>query len=280
MSSIFENTISVLSKSGISSPRLEARILISEVLGQEAGSVGMDTVLNESQEDKLGRMLALRLENMPLDKIIGSKDFYKYNFNVTCDVLSPRPDTEVLVEEALRLASDFQTPWFLDLGTGSGCILLSLLEERKDAQGIGVDCSEKALAVAISNAEKLKVSEQAHFCQASWFDNDFDSLFNRQFDLIMSNPPYIPTEDISDLEKNVRDYDPLKALDGGADGLDHYRRLAEVIPSLLKNSGYVLLEIGINQAGDVCQVFEKAGLKTEKVLRDLSGIERCIIFKK
>ena len=280
MSSTFENTISVLAKAGIPSPRLEARILIAEASGQEAGNIGTDSVLDKNQQEKLEEMLSLRLQNMPLDKIIGSKDFYKYSFNVTCDVLSPRPDTEVLVEEALRLSSAFQSPSFLDLGTGSGCILLSLLGERKDARGVGVDCSEKALAVAASNAEKIGVKEQVRFCRASWFDEDFGSLFAKPFDLIVSNPPYIPTGDISGLEENVRKYDPFGALDGGEDGLDHYRQLAKVIPPLLKETGYVLLEIGISQAEDVCKVFEKAGLKTEKVLRDLSGIERCIILKK
>lgn len=280
MDNVFNHTIVVLSEAGVSSPRLEARIMLSNVLEKNEGTITSDTVLDEHQQQKLDKMLALRLKDMPLDKIIGTKDFYKYRFNVTCDVLSPRPDTEVLVEEALRLVSSFQAPYILDLGTGSGCILLSLLGEIKDARGVGVDCSEKALAVALSNAEKLDLQEQVSFIKASWFDDNFNSLFVQKFDLIVSNPPYIPTADISTLEANVRNYDPMGALDGGEDGLHHYRRLAEVIPPLLKDTGYVLLEIGINQAGDVCQVFENAGLKTQKVLRDLSGIERCIILKK
>ncbi len=127
MDNVFNHTIAVLSEAGVSSPRLEARIMLSNVLEKDEGTITSDTVLDEHQQQKLDKMLALRLKDMPLDKIIGTKDFYKYRFNVTCDVLSPRPDTEVLVEEALCLASDFQTPCFLDLGTGSGCILLSLL---------------------------------------------------------------------------------------------------------------------------------------------------------
>lgn len=280
MSEIINNIVSRLAEANVSSPRLEARMLVADVLGIEVNELSIDQELNVEELTQLENNLSLRLSRMPLDKIIGYRDFYKYRFKVNQNVLSPRPDTEVLVEEAIKLAKTNSFQHFLDLGTGSGCILLSVLGEDKDFQGIGVDKSSSALEVAKENALNLGLESQTQFINASWFDDDFESLFVSKFDMILSNPPYIPSLDVIGLEDEVKNYDPMSALDGGEDGLEHYRRLALAIPSLLKKGGYVLLEVGIYQALDVSRIFEESSFQTIKIVSDLSGVERCIIFKK
>lgn len=215
-----------------------------------------------------------RINGWPLDKILGQKDFYKHSFFVNEDVLSPRPDTEILVEAALEIIQKSKIQNILDLGTGSGCILLSILKEFPHIQGVGVDISEKALTVADKNKSALGVD--CKFIQKDWFK---DNIIG-EFDLIVSNPPYIPRQDISALEKEVREHDPMLALDGGVDGLDSYKKIAELSKNLLKKDGYILLEAGINQAQDIVNIFISEGLKLVEVKKDLSGINRCIILKK
>ena len=168
----------------------------------------------------------------------------------------------------------------LDLGTGSGCILLSLLKENPQSEGVGVDISEAALQIARENAKALNVEKQVKWLNLDWFKSDFLQKINAQFDLIVSNPPYIPDKDIAQLEDEVKLYDPLYALSGGEDGLVSYRRIAELAPFLLKEGGYILLECGIGQAQAVADIFMKNNLSFCKILKDLQNIERCVILKK
>lgn len=281
MSDVFNQTVSELAAAGVDSPRLEARILLGEVLGIDSRSIlNSCPALTPDQQSRLDKMLCQRREHMPVDKIIGHRDFYKYTFLVNEDVLSPRPDTEILVEEAVRLAALFPKVRILDLGTGSGCILLSVLGENRQYSGIGVDISPAALDIAAKNASRLGVSGQVEFREGSWFDDEFSASLPQDFDLIVSNPPYIPSSDIQGLEADVREYDPLSALDGGADGFDSYRKIALVAGSLLKKGGYILLEAGIGQAEDINKTFAAAGFSPVRILKDLSGIERCLILKK
>lgn len=280
MPDIIKDIINRLAKANIDSPRLEARILIADVICVDANELPINLELNPDEFLQLEKNIVLRLSHMPLDKIIGYRDFYKYRFKVNQNVLSPRPDTEVLVEEAINLAKIHGFTKFLDLGTGSGCILLSVVGEDKNFTGTGVDKSTLALEVAKDNTLKLGLEDQIEFINASWFADDFCSLFNTKFDMILSNPPYIPTQDVLGLEDEVKKYDPMSALDGGEDGLEHYRQLALMIPDLLNEGGYVLLEVGVYQALDVSCIFEKMGFQTMKIVSDLSGIERCIILKK
>lgn len=277
----FEDVIGQLASAGIASPRLEARLLLAHVLGCESSSTQIFSQnLSVQQEKELDILLHKRLkEHFPLDKILGSKDFYKYTFKVSEDVLSPRPDTEILVEEAIRLMAGRNLN-ILDLGTGSGCILLSLLKENLQASGIGVDISEKAIDVARQNAVALGVEKQVKWLNASWFEEDFVSHFSGTFEMIVSNPPYIPDQEISSLDAEVKNHDPMSALSGGCDGMESYQRLADVIPMLLSENGYVLLECGQGQAQAVAELFVGKGLKLENILNDLQGIERCVILKK
>ncbi|MBQ8465884.1 MAG: peptide chain release factor N(5)-glutamine methyltransferase [Alphaproteobacteria bacterium] len=278
---VYNTLITKLAQAGISSPRMEAKLLLAFLLKKEENSIDiLNAQLNQEQQNELACLLHRRINNRePLDKILGHKGFYKYDFFVNSDVLSPRPETEILLEKALSLAVKEDLS-ILDLGTGSGCILLSLLKERPLATGVGVDVSAKALDVARKNAENLAVSSQVKWLNKSWFDEDFLSFFSRPFDIIVSNPPYIADAEIKTLDKEVREYDPLPALSGGRDGLESYRRIAEVTPFLLSKEGYILLECGLGQADQVNEIFIAQGLEPFGILKDLQGIERCIILKK
>ncbi len=277
----YHNLINQLSQAGIDSPRLEARLLLADVLKCDVSSSEIfNTDLTENEKETLRLLIDRRIiKKEPLDKILGHKEFYKYNFSVNHNVLSPRPDTEILLEEAINLASNKKVS-VLDLGTGSGCILLSLLKENPKSEGVGVDISEEALQIAQKNAKALNVEKKVKWLNLDWFKSDFLQKINAQFDLIVSNPPYIPNKDIAQLEDEVKLYDPLYALSGGEDGLDSYRRIAELAPSLLKEGGYILLECGIGQAQLVADIFMKNNLSFCKILKDLQNIERCVILKK
>jgi len=265
-----EEIISALVKGGIPSPRLETDIILKSAAPNYPA-------MNAKEEQRTREYLARRLAHEPLDKIIGKKEFYKSVFKVSDKVLSPRPDTEILVEKALELLSEDKPAEILDLGTGSGCILLSLLKERKFATGVGVDVSKEALAVAQENAESLGVKARVTFINKSWLEDDF---INGTFDMVVSNPPYIPSTEIEALDEEVKTYDPRTALDGGSDGLKCYRDIAEVMYPLLKEGGYLLLEVGYNQARDVAGIFTQKHLKLIEIAKDLSDIERCVILKK
>ena len=278
---IYETIIQKLITAKIPSPRLEARLLLAHILHQNENDASiLQTSLTQSQEKTLQELLSKRIEkHYPLDKLIGHKGFYKYDFAVNEDVLSPRPDTEILVEKAVQI-SEQRKIRILDLGTGSGCILLSLLKENEQATGVGVDISAAALDVARQNAQQLGVNSRVSWLNASWFENDFTNRFAQSFELIVSDPPYIPEEDITELDAEVKDHDPLAALSGGRDGLISYRRLAETAPRLLAEEGTILLECGINQAQKVAEIFVAHGLILSEILKDLQGIDRCIILKK
>lgn len=258
----------------VDSPRLEARRL------QETVIKSPEKPLSPEERIKLDEMITRRLNGWPLDKLLGKRDFYKYSFEVNEDVLSPRPDTEILVEAAARLIFEHGFSSALEFGVGSGCILLSLLADFPKLSGWGTDISEKALAVASRNARALGVSARASLLHLGWFDDHLPDILGRRFDIILSNPPYIPTNDIAGLDAEVRCHDPLLALDGGPDGLVHYRRLAEITPPLLNDGGFILLEGGQGQAHLISGIFAAAGLTPVSILSDLSGIERCIILKK
>lgn len=279
MNCSFDDIVARLSAENISSPRLEARMMIAYILDTDASTIIPSQIsLTQDQTDKLQEMVEERLEHKPLCKILGTKSFYKYDFVVNEDVLSPRPDTEILVEAAVDLSKQFSFNKILDMGTGSGCILLSLLGEIPDAVGTGIDISPAALNIARTNAKRLGYTDRCRFFNSSWFDDKFD--YGSNFDLIVSNPPYIPTRDISGLDEEVKFYDPLTALDGGADGLKDYRRIAEISSQLLNDDGFLLLEFGINQSAEVRKIFLSAGFELVDIKKDLSGKDRCIILKK
>lgn len=274
MSLDLNEVVRLLVAGNIPSPRLEARILLEYVGGSPFAEVDGKT------EQKLRRLVERRLAHTPLDKLLGRREFYKNEFVVNEDVLTPRPDTEILVEAAIGLIRQNGFKNVLDLGTGSGCIILSLLDDCPQLRGTAVDKSAAALETARRNASRLGLTERISFVLGSWFADDFVQKTGDGFDLIVSNPPYIPTADIDALEPEVREHDPLSALDGGVDGFAHYQQIASLTPLLLNKGGYILLEAGIGQARRVAEIFAGGGLNLVEIRPDLAGTERCVILKK
>lgn len=281
MSCYFDELINALRQGGIESPRLEARMIAGAVLGLENEAfLFTPPSVTECQLIQMKLMVSERLKRRPLDKIIGRKGFYKYDFKVSEAVLSPRPDTEILVEAAAGWLKSNPRKRILDLGTGSGCIILSLLADFPELSGIGLDISPAALEIATANAYQLGVEKRVSFRTSSWFDKNLAQNIGEKFDIIVSNPPYIPAADITTLEPEVREHDPLSALDGGPDGLRDYQQIARQIHDLLNENGVLFLEVGIHQSADVAAIFIGQGLQLVNILKDLGGIERCVILKK
>jgi release factor glutamine methyltransferase len=206
--------------------------------------------------------------------ILGRREFWSLDFAVTSDTLTPRPDSETLVAAVLDIVAGRDRPLgILDLGTGTGCLLLALLHELPNATGVGVDRSAAALAVALGNAQALGLAPRVQFHEGDWGEG-----LTGRFDVVISNPPYIVSADVPNLSPEVR-HEPRLALDGGADGLDAYRALAPHVGRLLEPAGVAVLEIGEGQAPAVEEILRTAGLKPVDRRRDLAGIERCIVAR-
>lgn len=263
-----------LRAAGLATPELDARLLVQGVTG--ASDIEMvrepGTRMSDEEEARLAAFEQRRLAGEPVSRILGLREFWGLPFAVSPATLDPRPDSETLVETALALLHETPEPRILDLGTGTGCLLLSLLHTRADAHGMGVDISYEALAVAASNAARLGLSDRAGFHQGSWTDG-----IEGQFDLVISNPPYIRRADIATLEREVREHDPLLALDGGEDGLDAYRAIAATLPDVLTQSGHAVIELGAGQDREVRLVFETAGMAVIRIVPDLSGVPRALV---
>ena len=276
----FENIVQKLIDTGIESPRLEARLIIAAAKKVDCQEVSQFCELSAAEEQKITSMIDERLSNRPLDKILGHREFYKYDFFCNDDVLSPRPDTETLVEQAANLIFRHNLKNVLELGIGSGCVLLSLLADFPFLCGTGVDISPKALKVAKQNASRLGVENRTRLFCADWNNDNFIAEIGQKFDIIVSNPPYIPSTEISELAPEVREFDPLLALDGGESGFDAYEKISEISPQLLEDGGYLLFESGINQAQKIVEICEKNGFNLLHIQKDLAGIDRCVIAKK
>jgi release factor glutamine methyltransferase len=228
---------------------------------------------------RLDAALQRRLKHEPVARIVGMREFYGRSFSVDPHVLDPRPDTETLVEAALAAIAARglrnERLSLLDLGTGSGCILITLLAELPRAHGIGVDKSPAALANAAANARRLGVAERARFMAGDWLD-----ALDGEFDLILSNPPYLASDAIAGLAAEVAGYDPHLALDGGPDGLDAYRAIAARARAALAEQGRLLLEIGASQADAVAGILRAAGLEPEGLAHDLAGRPRVVVARR
>lgn len=258
----------------IDSPSIDARLLL-----EAAADVSRTDILTDPyrhlEPDALARMegyVTRRLKREPVSRILGRKGFWKIMLSVTPDVLSPRPDTEAVLDVCLKAFPEGQSFEMADLGVGSGAILLAVLAERPAAKGLGTEVSEEALAVARENAANLDLNARAVFLRTDWTAG----LSDDAFDLVVSNPPYIPSKDIETLDPEVRNHDPRLALDGGEDGLDAYRLLAPEIRRILKPDGVFAVEIGWDQAAAVRALFEAAGFEKVKVVKDLAGRDRVI----
>ncbi|MCK8463702.1 peptide chain release factor N(5)-glutamine methyltransferase [Aliiroseovarius sp. S1339] len=261
-----------LRAAGVDDPARDARVLLAHVLGIDRSRLTL--VLPDEVEDHaaaaFGRVIEARAARQPVAQITGTRAFYGRDFIVTRDVLDPRPDTELLVDTALE--TPFET--VLDLGTGSGCILLTLLAENQLADGQGVDVSAAALVVAKRNARSLGVADRARLTEGSWFDAVKKGA---QFDLIVSNPPYISAEEMTTLVPEVASWEPRLALTPGGDGLAAYRAITSTAPRHLVPRGHLMVEIGAGQAPAVKNLFEAADFTAIRVLKDLSGHDRVVV---
>jgi release factor glutamine methyltransferase len=213
----------------------------------------------------------------PMAYILGEREFWGLSFKVTPAVLVPRPDSETVIEVVLDLLADRHRPWrILDLGTGSGCLLLTLLREFPAASGVGMDTSADALAVAQANAEALGVASRATLSTGDWRETGWTEQLGGPFDLVVSNPPYIPSADIDDLMPEVARFEPRQALDGGPDGLVAYRAIAAGASKLITRGGWLVVEVGEGQSLDISALFAAAGLVPRPPWKDLGGVQRVV----
>jgi release factor glutamine methyltransferase len=267
-----------LEEAGVPGPVIDARLLVEAAADATRVDIVTDPyrALTPEQEAKLEDFIARRVRREPVSQILGRKGFWKIMLQVTPDVLTPRPDTETVVEFALRGFPE-HAPWtILDLGVGSGAILLAILAERPAARGLGIDISEEALAVARDNAAALGLAGRLALLRSDWTAG----LEANSFDLVVSNPPYIATEVIETLDPEVRDHEPRLALEGGVDGLDHYRLLAPEILRVLKPGGRFAVEIGYDQKTAVEALFREAGAVFVETIRDLGDRDRVVVGEK
>ncbi len=265
-----------LARSGVDTPLREARLILQYALGISYLTIITDPTydLDPDQVLKAKKWAQRRAQREPLSKIIGKKEFWGLDFKVTCQTLDPRPDSETLIEAVIEAYPIKTHPWkILDLGTGSGCLILSLLHEYPQAQGMAIDQSSEALKVAMETAHSLNLIDRLCLKQGCWTQG-----LNEHFDIIVSNPPYIALNTL--LEPEVANFDPPEALFAGADGLDAYRQIAQDVGRVMNLGAHLFLEIGIDQDKSVEEIFISQGFKLKNKKRDLANIVRCLIFCK
>lgn len=272
-----------LDSKGVSNSKLDSLILLTHALfllgipfSKEQIIFNPDHELSLEQQQVFFNLILRRSNREPVSHIIGRREFYGEDFLVSKDVLDPRPDSESLIEAVLTNFTDKgQKLKILELGVGSGCLIITLLRSFKLAVGTGVDISDKALAICQKNADNHQVSDRLNLAKSDLF-----SGINSQekFDLIISNPPYIPSQDIEILEPEVRIHEPRVALDGGTDGLDFYRQIASEAKNFLKEKGQIILEIGIGQQQEIADIFTREGFLLLEEKLDLSGVVRVLVI--
>lgn len=258
-----------LKDAGIPGAMRDARLLLAHALKipNDRLSIEMDQEASPQLQAEFSALVGRRIQHQPMAQILGQREFYGRNFRVTSDVLDPRPDTELIIDSAME--HPFST--VLDLGTGTGCILLSLLCERPGSTGIGTDISPKALDVAGSNAKALHVTNRVHLIQSDWFAN-----VSGMFDLIVSNPPYVSAKHYAQLEDDVRKWEPEFAITPGGDGLTPYRVISQGAAKMLTPGGRLIVEIGYDQGIAVQEMFTKSGFTDVSVRKDLNGKDRVV----
>ncbi|OKH88421.1 modification methylase HemK [Thalassospira sp. TSL5-1] len=274
--------VATLREAGTENARLDARILLSEACGVDASRIlawPEDRVMPENAQ-QFRAMIARRLAHEPVSRILGKRDFWRHTFKVTEDTLDPRPDSETLVEWTIECAGRFDAPQIIDFGTGTGCLILSVLGDVPAARGLGVDISAGAVACAQENAVALGLAARCEFVVSDWMENLSQETIASGFDIMISNPPYIAHHEMAGLAPDVREYDPYGALSDGADGLGAYRILAGVAAQLVRPGGQVIFEIGQGQEDAVRALLIQHGFDAIADRRDLGGIVRCVSGQK
>lgn len=265
-----------LEDAGIAEPRREASSMLSYVIGQDAAFLiaHSDDSLAAPYKMMFEACVRRRAKHEPFQYITGRQEFYRLEFEVTPDVLIPRPETEILVEKAIEILNALDAPRFCEIGVGSGCISTAILHEVQNAEAVAVDVSPAALAVAAKNAEKNGVAGRLTLVEGSVFDG-----VDGTFDMIVSNPPYVPAGQLAKLQAEVRDFEPRVALAGGDDGLDIIERIVADAPRFLRPKGHLLLEVGFDQAERVAKLFDPAVWRPPEALADLQQIPRIIVAR-
>ncbi len=289
---VIKKSSEFLAKKGVESPRLDSELIVANVLGIQRLQLylNFDKIIPPEKSEVIKEMIIKRGKRIPLQHILGNVGFCGVNIKIDKRALIPRPETELLVESTISLLKGIESPIVLDFGTGSGCVAIAIAKHINSVKIIAIDKSKDALELARENAKLNNVDDQIHFVEGDGF-----SVFNREeanvlnglklnsamlFDVIVSNPPYIPSEEIASLQPEVRDYDPLIALDGGKDGLDVIRILAQESANYLKANGFLAVEIGDGQSSKVVEIMGQNHWKLESIVKDYSKIDRIIIVHK
>jgi len=267
----------ILKNKSINSAKLDSEILLASVINKDRKYL----ILNDDQNIKeknlihFQKLINKRSFREPIAYLTNKKHFWNYKFFVTKDTLIPRPDTELIVEQILKLTKSKTKMKILDIGVGSGCILLTILKERKNFYGVGVDISKKCLNISKINAKNLEVSSRVKF-----FKSDVDKFDQGKYDLIVSNPPYIKKFDLKYLEKDIANFEPKLALDGGLDGLSEIRKVITKSSELIKKNGKFVLEFGFDQKNKVINLLKDKGFYINNISKDLANNDRCIVSTK
>ena len=272
-----KNACQNLKDNNIKSAKLDSELLMAKILqkNREYIILNLDKDIRKKDLDRYKDLINRRLDGKPIAYIINKKFFWKYEFFVSKNVLIPRPDTEVIIEQVLKIYKNKNNVNFLDIGFGSGCIMLSILKERRDFRAVGVDISNHAVKVCNINAIKLGVESRVKL-----FNSDIDKFNQGKYDLIISNPPYIKNLEMRYLEKDVKNFEPKLALNGGLDGISEIRKTIKKSSELIKYGGKLILEIAYNQKKEVKQLLKKNSFYINSVVKDLGKNDRCIISTK
>jgi len=272
-----KNAYKELKKNKIRSALLDSELLLSEVIKKDRKFILLnpDKELDESTQDRFKNLILKRSRGKPLAYLTGIKSFWKYNFKINEKVLIPRPDTEIMIEQVLKIYKNKNYLNFLEVGIGSGCIALSILKEKKTFLGTGIDLSQDCIEICRYNAKKLGVNNRIKL-----FKSDVDNLIFGKYDLIISNPPYIKKFDLDKLSREVINYEPKLALDGGLEGLSVIRKVIKKSSELIKTHGKLILEIGYDQRSAVTKMLNENNFYINKTIKDLAKNDRCIVSTK
>ena len=266
-----------LKQNNVKSALLDSEILMSKVLKKNRSNVLLNSekLLSNKDYKNFRELIFNRLRNKPIAYLTGEKSFWKYEFEINDKVLIPRPDTELIIEQVLKIYKNKCNINFLEVGVGSGCIILSILKEKKSFLGKGIDLSKECIKISKKNAIKLRVQNRLKL-----FKSDIDNFTSGKYDLVISNPPYIKKLDLKNLDKDVVDYEPKLALDGGLDGLSKIRKIVKKSSELIKLNGKLIIEIAHDQKKMVKYILRQNGFFINKVVKDLGRNDRCIISTK
>ena len=274
---ILNKGINILQNSEISNPQLDCQILLSKSIKKDQKFIILNPKesLNLEQLNKFKNLIKRRKRGEPIAYLINKKEFWKDEFYVNKDVLIPRPDTEIIIEQVLKISSKKSQLQVLDIGTGSGCILLSILKERPNFYGTGIDISKKSINVSRFNANKLHLTNRTKFIHSS-----VDNFKIGKYDVVVSNPPYIELLNLKYLEKEVVNFEPKLALSGGLDGFSKIRNVINKARNLIKKNGKLVLEFGFNQKYRVKEILKEEGFYINKSIKDYGNNDRCIVSTK